>query len=141
MEQDTVDQVADLVTKRLEEVTEGGRKTSPNMSTLLDDLENSESKGVVGDPYDIQNFKIKEIQRLKVLYADLEPICKWQEENVNSAENQDTDDDIDEAAIQEKDVPPGRRFGASIRRVLRSDRVASGGITADDRQSSIRAII
>jgi len=70
-----VAEVTAWITHRLNQVTERGTKTAPTMSALLERLDTS-----LG-PEDPKNWdlkiKKKEIKRLEALYADWEPIYKW----------------------------------------------------------------
>lgn len=85
-EEAAVEEVAAWVVTQLEEVTEGGKRTAPSISTLLNTLESSLGpRGNSWNPDDTSEMKRKEIGRLKAVYADWEPIYKWQEESGNSS--------------------------------------------------------
>ena len=88
MENAAVEEVTMWIIQKLDEVTEHGRKTAPTMSTLLKPLESSINAEINGNssirypsiapPRDPKiKIKIKEIRRLKALYADWDPIYKW----------------------------------------------------------------
>lgn len=81
-EETAVGEVKTWIINRLREVTEYGRKTAPTIPTLLETLESSLGPRTrpVDDPYNVWDTKRKEIKRLKKLYADWEPIYKWQGE-------------------------------------------------------------
>lgn len=67
-------------------VTEQGRKTAPTIPTLLETLEkanllsDARSKGPAEGPLNAENMKRIEVDRLKALYVDWEPIFKWRKE-------------------------------------------------------------
>lgn len=76
---DAVQEVKSLVTQKLQEMTEHGTKTAPTISELLDSVEvklksHQNSDGDLED----QKMKLMEVGRLKGLYADWEPVYKWQ---------------------------------------------------------------
>jgi hypothetical protein len=82
-----VEQVTTWIIHRLEQVTEHGRKTAPTISALLVPLESSlEPPAASEDPYSNPDTKtkIKEINRLKELYANWKPIYKWEGEDGDS---------------------------------------------------------
>ena len=85
-EKTAVKEVAAWVVTRLEEVTEGGKRTAPSISTLLDTLESSLGpRSNSWNPEDSSDMKREEIGRLKAIYANWEPIYKWQEGSGNSS--------------------------------------------------------
>ena len=75
-----VEQVTTWIIHTLEHVTEHGRKTAPTMSTLLEPLETSLGLQTSSE----LKTKREEIKRLKALYADWEPIYKWEGEDGDS---------------------------------------------------------
>ena len=84
MEQTAVEEVTTWITQHLAEVTQHGRKTAPAIPTLLGTLERSLGSQIRRKPqsrsrwapYTVEDIKRKEINRLKALYADWEPIYK-----------------------------------------------------------------
>jgi len=85
-EETAVEEVAAWVVTQLEEVTESGKRTAPSISTLLDTLESSLGpRSNSWNPDDSSDMKREEIGRLKAVYANWEPIYKWQEESGNSS--------------------------------------------------------
>lgn len=87
-EYDAVQEVTTWIIQRLEQVTEHGKKTAPTMSVLLEPLEAdigpppTSQSGIVRNPD--TEIKRTEIKRLKALYADWEPIYKWEGVEGNS---------------------------------------------------------
>jgi hypothetical protein len=82
-------QVNDWIKAHLESVTEGGEKTAPTISALLETLEARLAADNL-DPQDqvVYDIKMKEVSRLKALYTNWEPVYKWQEEKENSGEGE-----------------------------------------------------
>lgn len=85
-EEDAVGEVTTWIKSQLAVVTRNGRKTAPTISTLLEPLESSlgPRNRNEKDPYSVWDIKRKEIDRLKALYVDWEPIYKWQGEGGDS---------------------------------------------------------
>lgn len=75
-------EVKALVIRQLAAVTEHGRKTAPTIQILLEALEkevplcNTKSKVPFEGPFTANHMKRVEIDRLKALYGDWEPIYK-----------------------------------------------------------------
>ena len=84
-EETAVEKVVTWVVSRLEEETEGGKKTASSISSLLDTLESSLGPRSDGwDPDNSSDMERREVGRLRAEYADWEPIYKWQEKSGNS---------------------------------------------------------
>jgi hypothetical protein len=73
-----VDEVKSWVAIKLDSETENGRKTSPSLEILLEQLKTSLATKQRNDPeFVLWNMKIMEINRLEKLFADWMPISKW----------------------------------------------------------------
>jgi len=81
-----VEEVTTWIIQKLERATEHGRKTAPTMSALLQPLESILELQISNSgscPPDAK-IKRKEVNRLKALYADWQPIYKWEGEDADS---------------------------------------------------------
>ncbi|KAH0537286.1 hypothetical protein FGG08_005911 [Glutinoglossum americanum] len=87
-----LEEVATWIIQKLGEVTEHGRKTSPTIPTLLDTLESELGpQRPHQDLYNVWDTKKKEIHKLRELYADWEPIYKWQGEGTTTDPSRDAE--------------------------------------------------